>query len=635
MLALLLIIVVICQLFVTPVVSSSRSNNNNNNNNNNVFNTSSSQTIIEEGEKNNNNSSVSTTTTNITNDTSIYLQTELSEYYSWVNKINEEEEESNSSFVSTTTDATNTILLQTEGGSEHDFSWINNINKEEDNEEEGKKNSSVSSSTTYNFSFTNSSSTSTTSTTINDANIKKEAAVAPLPRSVLWNTLLLIGCTITFVISLLFVISIVCNKNIGKQSYNIYIVFLTIPDAALNGVMALLSLYRLVVTKSMATPSFVFFAVQWIVLFYQYSNTLLNAVIAREVYKLVEKSYRRMPRVRPPSTSTVYCQIAMVYAFASFMATWCIFPTSYALITYSTSVYNDGTTTPFVVGLGSKVFPTDAAALIIAIPIVLPVVQVLYVNIDVYKNRLLPRSGRTRTVWKYFSRILMIFLLFYVPSWVLSLVFAKNTESMNGGVVHTMLGFLYILQALVNIYLAMQKDDIGKAFRNLIQSIFCCFINSNKTNKNKNTAHTGNRQNINKEKTKKRLSRCMSMMMTRATTTKTTSTTEQNTNKYDNDKENVVIVDVNKNNNNNNKEVVGNTPTANKIDNYDNNKNEMMKKERDDDDVDETAAVLDIDVSTVNEWEASNVYEEEDPDHDNNINNNNNDNNPPSSDELV
>jgi hypothetical protein len=194
--------------------------------------------------------------------------------------------------------------------------------------------------------------------------------------------------------ALILIFGIVCSPRARATTFNLYLVFLAIPDAAFN----LLALVRGLYNTS-GTPV-AWGAIHFIGYFYSATNIWLNTVVVCKVYILLRNSRVRR-HTRPPSSRSVYIETAVIYFLSSIWAIWMTFlidgrinrlHDKGGLIAYSLSY--------IVLALG-------------------PFAYSFYVLVRVLKGKLLPLSGRTRVLALYFFRIVFIFIFMWIPSIIL------------------------------------------------------------------------------------------------------------------------------------------------------------------------------------------------------------------------
>ena len=117
----------------------------------------------------------------------------------------------------------------------------------------------------------------------------------------------------------------------------------------------------------------------------------MNAVVAYEVFELLKKSYQGV-RVKPPTMKKVTIQAAVVYL--------------YALIMFTVHYCLDG-----------KMNMTIVAPIYFMLSAGFPIIYLCYVCIIIWYRGLVPSlGGRLREISLYFFRIIVVFLVFWLPA---------------------------------------------------------------------------------------------------------------------------------------------------------------------------------------------------------------------------
>jgi hypothetical protein len=248
---------------------------------------------------------------------------------------------------------------------------------------------------------------------------------------------------ITFLACMVLILGILRSAKARAQGYNLYLVFLAVPDATFN----LFSFCRNIVNLSgnqLSNPmGGTVHALEW---FHTAANMWLNAFIVYQIHTMLLKA-QRFERTAPPTVRQVLCQVAVFYFFAGLWAAW-----SLVLLLQGSNIFEN----------------TDAAWLTSkALMCCPPFLYTLGACLHVWWKKLLPSKGRTRILSLYFLRVVLVFLLTWVPFLILVDVTYYKTASL------WMLGLAYYfasLQGLLSAVVAMGKPDIKRAVINLI----CC-----------------------------------------------------------------------------------------------------------------------------------------------------------------
>lgn len=276
--------------------------------------------------------------------------------------------------------------------------------------------------------------------------------------------------------SILFMYAIVSSSKVRSVPYNIYLVFLVLPDAMLNLVSAIIPMVRTFAGESVA----MIYILIWTSAFYYTSNFWLNFTIAYEIHKLAKQTYQATLQTLKSSTSNntepagpslrkVYKQCLGLYLIAILTATWFALPVPWSPM----HVGGDGSqTAKFGSPQPGGVFTSMMGFLIVVIFIMLvPTIYVLYVRFNLWRRQLLPKTGKTRVLSLYFMRILVVFFAFYYPSIIVSLVRSRTKSEAFWFASNVFKRILEIAQASTTIYIASQKEDVKMA---IYEAAGCC-----------------------------------------------------------------------------------------------------------------------------------------------------------------
>jgi len=174
---------------------------------------------------------------------------------------------------------------------------------------------------------------------------------------------------------------------------------------------------------------------------------------------LVVKSFHRI-KTTPPSTSTVCKQAGVVYAIGIFISTWYVLPVQWSPFHLAVTKQGDAKAT-FGSPEGGPFSPIVSMAIAFSV-VIFPTGYVFFTGLRLWRKRLLPRSGRTRALSTFFLRIIVVFLVFYLPNTILSAILTKESDK-SGPKVFWLEEARYLfasLQALTTLYMVSTKDDI-------------------------------------------------------------------------------------------------------------------------------------------------------------------------------
>jgi hypothetical protein len=135
------------------------------------------------------------------------------------------------------------------------------------------------------------------------------------------------------------------------------------------------------------------------------ANIWMNAVVAYEVFELLKKSHQGV-RVKPPTMKKATIQAAVVYihGLIMFIAHYCL----------------DGC-----------IDMTIAAPIYFMLSAGVPIMYLFYVCIVIWYHGLVPSlGGKLREISLYFFRIIVVFLVFWLPA--ISLMVASGKVRTRG-----------------------------------------------------------------------------------------------------------------------------------------------------------------------------------------------------------
>mmetsp|Transcript_4676 Transcript_4676/g.7267 ORF Transcript_4676/g.7267 Transcript_4676/m.7267 type:complete len:403 (+) Transcript_4676:731-1939(+) len=327
-----------------------------------------------------------------------------------------------------------------------------------------------------------------------DDETEKKVLVFPEQWPTWWTVLrilLYIGQGFSSLCGVIFLSAILSNPKVRNVSYNLYLVFLVIPDLLLNFSFMIIVMFKVdedgIFRKSWTE------AVIWFVNFYYTAFFWVNFIIAHQIYNLVKKSYRRI-KVAPPSTTTVLIQCLCVYTGGVLIATWCALDVPWSPMSAN---LDNGL---FVFQSPEDgIFSKKGTYILMAIFLFIPTIYVLYVAVIMRVKNLLPTSGRTRVISLYFFRILLVFFAFYYPIIVIGIVKSRVKNPNLFYVLQCLSISMEILQALATMHIASQISDIRNAINELLEKIMHpfqkCFIKDGElTNMEKSAAQSDSDQ---------------------------------------------------------------------------------------------------------------------------------------------
>ena len=190
----------------------------------------------------------------------------------------------------------------------------------------------------------------------------------------------------------MFIVFVITTKTLLESTggsnfaYNVYTIFIILPDAIMNG-----TLFGLLVYTSLhdgINTKFTCYVRQFVSFFYFYTNICMNAFIGYQVYTLVKHSHQGQ-RLKPPTKFKVCIQILTVYILNLVLCIWIVLnvPWSfYTIIDFETCESQIGSPQP------AGIFSETVGTMIASGLYLLPIGYVLYIGYTMYKRNLLSQT---------------------------------------------------------------------------------------------------------------------------------------------------------------------------------------------------------------------------------------------------
>jgi len=265
-------------------------------------------------------------------------------------------------------------------------------------------------------------------------------------------------------LNLLLFISMLCSKPVRNNTFNVYLMAIMFPDIVFSvgcGITCLMNaVYGQYWSHWMCNLQ------QFYFVFGLGANAWMNAVIAYQLHTMLcFSSYRR--RFKPPTRQRVLQHTAIVYLYVCFLGTWGLIERPWF---------------PFhadaALGLVCMPLDQDMASSIVFwlvfLPLFMgiPISYVQWVCWDVYRRRLMPPAGKSRTLTVYFARLIISFLIMWTPNFILMYMLGQWLTPW----AHWAGGTWSHLQPLISALLTLYKPDILEA---LVQFLTCrCAFNT-------------------------------------------------------------------------------------------------------------------------------------------------------------
>lgn len=136
--------------------------------------------------------------------------------------------------------------------------------------------------------------------------------------------------------------------------------------------------------------------------------------MAYHIYDLLQKSAQRL-RYKPPSRRQVIINSVLVYAWSAFLSSWIFWD----ILPHQPGLQNGLACLPVMYSSESMIF---FFAVFVPVLVGFPAMYVMYVAIRIWRLRLLPSSGSTRNVSIFIARLILVFIVMWVPSLILMFI---------------------------------------------------------------------------------------------------------------------------------------------------------------------------------------------------------------------
>ena len=182
------------------------------------------------------------------------------------------------------------------------------------------------------------------------------------------------------------------------------------------------------------------------------ANAWLNAVIAFQLHRMLKFSRGRR-RYTPPKIVHILRQTGIVYVYTAFLGTWGI----YLGKAFPSAAPSGLACIPIEVDKKSSFF---FWLIFFPIFVAIPVVYVIWVGYDVmFRSKLLPPSGKRRQLSVYFGRLVLAFIIMWLPTFLLLFVAGSWLPPW----VHWVGGTWSHLQGAVSMSISLMRKDIRRA----------------------------------------------------------------------------------------------------------------------------------------------------------------------------
>jgi hypothetical protein len=283
--------------------------------------------------------------------------------------------------------------------------------------------------------------------------------------------------------SLVVFLGILTSRKAMKNSFNVYILYLAIPDFIFSFSCGVTCLLNAINGEYWAAWMCNF--QQWYCVFGIGSNAWLNACITRELYTMLKFSDMRR-RYKSPTQLFVTKQAMVVYLCIGFLGVC-------GIIEAPNWPFHSGSSAglaclPIVVDTKSSIFFWLAFFPLFA---GIPSTYIVFVTYQIWKRNLLPPTDKRRLLTVYFGRLVLVFYVMWLPTLVILFVLPSFVPPW----AHFWGGMWSHLQGAVSSAIAVLKPDIYDAVKTFLTCQSCSdgkSGNDRETTTPENPHHTPN-----------------------------------------------------------------------------------------------------------------------------------------------
>ena len=224
-------------------------------------------------------------------------------------------------------------------------------------------------------------------------------------------------------------VSILRSKQARRNPFNVYLVYLMVPDLVFGVFCTITCLMNAIVGHYYSPGMCLFqsFYLMWGVT----GNAWLNAVIAWQLHSMLTSSLVRR-KYKVPTRKQVSVHAAMVFVYAAFVASMGLWSRpldpdgeeddeehTASWFPHRTAAMSGEGCAPLEFNRASSFF-----FFLVFVPMaaLVPLLYVMYVCYDIWHRNLMPPTGRRRLLSIYFTRIVAAFVIMWVPYLILSFV---------------------------------------------------------------------------------------------------------------------------------------------------------------------------------------------------------------------
>ena len=254
-------------------------------------------------------------------------------------------------------------------------------------------------------------------------------------------------------------LGIITARKVRKRPFNVYVIFLMIPDIIYT-LSCAIQCAILAARNGFVTPTSCQIQ-SFYLMFGLTANSWMNALVARELKRLLTWSSRRA-RYKPPPSKKIAWDSFYVYLFSAGLsfASWVV---NIPWWPHRTDLQNGLVCLPIGFDTASTV-----VFWVVFFPIMsgFPLFYCFYVVWDVWRKQLLPPPGKRRELMIYFYRITGVFAVMWVPG-VFFFYASAVLPNVSVWVIYVASVWSHS-QGAVAAAVSMMKEDVYGAVMNLV-----------------------------------------------------------------------------------------------------------------------------------------------------------------------
>ncbi|CAJ1947791.1 unnamed protein product [Cylindrotheca closterium] len=279
---------------------------------------------------------------------------------------------------------------------------------------------------------------------------------APSDKDLLWQWGLLVGLSVFALVAILIVfLAILQDRKCRKNSFNVYILFLMVPDILFTG------LGIMTTSLNIANGSFYSWGHCHLQSYYSVftvsASSWLNAILAWQLHAMLKASNQHR-RFKAPTRQRAVKHGLLVFLWSAFVATWTLWQVDWWPI--RTELYSGAFCLPMAYDNTSLAF-----LFLVFGPccFVVPFLYICHVVIDILWKQLLPPKEKRKRLLIFFGLIITYFFI-WVPTIVLTYILGYWMTSW-----YTYFGAVWgVSQGFISAAVCLLKADIQQACRKFV-----------------------------------------------------------------------------------------------------------------------------------------------------------------------